>query len=314
MLETPVVFLIFNRPDLTEIVFEQIRKVRPKKLLVVADGARFPEEVEKCEKARAIIYKVDWNCEVITNYSDTNLGCKNRISSGLDWVFSQVEEAIILEDDCLPSQSFFFFCEKLLEYYRENSRVMHISGNNFQTKVRNEYSYYFSKYNHIWGWATWRRAWQYYDVNIELWKKINKSKFLKNIHNNFYEQNYWYDIFERVYLEEISYTWDYQWTYTCWMKNGLSVLPNVNLVSNIGFRDDGTNIQDPNSPFANLPTIDIWDIKHPPDIIQHPEADDYTFQTMFGLQKISDRSMLKKKVKYFFLSLKKDLEKMVHIP
>ncbi|MEN2383889.1 MAG: hypothetical protein KA716_33360 [Gloeotrichia echinulata DEX184] len=153
-LSTPIGFFIFNRPDLTAQVFEAIRQTKPHKLLVVADGPRFPEEEEKCLKTREVIKSVDWDCEVLTNFSEINLGCKYRVYSGLDWVFSQVEEAIILEDDCLPTPSFFYFCQTLLQRYRDDERVMHISGNNFQFgQSRTPYSYYFSKYNHIWGWG-----------------------------------------------------------------------------------------------------------------------------------------------------------------
>ena len=146
-LKTPVCFIIFNRPDVTERVFQVIRQAKPPKLLVVADGARANKigEQEKCLATRAIIHQVDWNCEVLTNYSDVNLGCRKRIYTGLDWVFSQVEEAIILEDDCLPDPSFFRFCEELLEEYRHNTKIMLVSGQNLQFgQKRRNYSYYFS--------------------------------------------------------------------------------------------------------------------------------------------------------------------------
>lgn len=156
-LKTPVAFLIFNRPDTTRRVFAEIAKARPPKLLVVADGPRadHPDDVEKCAAVRAIIDGIDWDCKVLTNYSDINLGCKRRVSSGLDWVFDTVEEAIILEDDCLPHPAFFRFCEEMLNKYRDDKRIAMISGDNFQFgRKRTEYSYYFSRYPHIWGWAS----------------------------------------------------------------------------------------------------------------------------------------------------------------
>ncbi len=175
-LETPVAFIIFKRHDLTERVFQAIREAKPKKLLVIADGPRFPEEAAKCQKTRDIIQQVDWDCEVLKNYSEVNLGCRQRISSGLDWVFSQVEEAIILEDDCVPAPSFFSFCQTLLDYYRDDNRIMVISGDNFQDgQSRTDYSYYFSRYNHCWGWATWHRAWQYWDFNKNKWLEFQQS-------------------------------------------------------------------------------------------------------------------------------------------
>lgn len=280
-LHTPVVFLIFNRPDLTAQVFEAIRQAKPHKLLVVADGPRFSEEAEKCEKARVVIQQVDWECEVLTNFSNVNLGCKCRVSSGLDWVFSEVEEAIILEDDCLPTPSFFTFCQTLLEYYRHDERIMHISGNNFQlSQSRSEYSYYFSKYNHIWGWASWRRAWKHYDIEMKTWEELKVSKIINSVHTDAYEQNYWLNIFDQVHKGLID-TWDYQWTYACWSQGGLSIIPDVNLVSNIGFGDDATNTVG-KSRLANMPTEDINKINHPPFIIKHQEADLYTFDYVFG--------------------------------
>lgn len=155
------VFPIFNRPDVTKKAFNEIRKVQPDILLVVSDGPSHHKqgEAEKCLETRAIIDQVDWDCKVLTNYSDVNLGCAKRILSGLDWIFGNFERAIILEDDCLPDPSFFPFCEELLERYKNDDRVMSISGQNSQFgRSRTSYSYYFSRYAHCWGWATWRRA------------------------------------------------------------------------------------------------------------------------------------------------------------
>ena len=146
-LTTPVAFIIFNRPDTTRIVFEEIKKAKPEKLLIIADGPRNnkPGEKERCAETRAIVENIDWECEVLRNYSDKNMGCKNRVASGLNWVFENVEEAIILEDDCLPDQSFFRYCQELLEKYRDDKRIMLIAGDNmlFENN-KQKYSYYFS--------------------------------------------------------------------------------------------------------------------------------------------------------------------------
>lgn len=299
---TPIVFLIFRRPDLTARVFEVIKQVQPKKLLVIADGPNPDklDEAEKCAAARAIIDRVDWNCEVLKNYSDINLGCKKRVSSGINWAFSEVEEAIILEDDCLPSPSFFNFCEELLERYRYDERIMMISGNNFQQgNARSEYSYYFSKYTHIWGWASWRRAWKYYDVEMSTWSEVRESKLLKSIWEDLYEEKYWTKIFDDVATGLID-TWDYQWAYACWSQSGLSILPNINLVSNIGFGLDATHT-DLASSFGNLPTDNIWKIKHPSLVVRNYKADFYTFENHYGGKYIKERSKplfkLRQKVK-----------------
>ncbi len=304
MLTTPIVFIIFNRPDLTQLVFNAIREAQPKQLFVVADGPRFIEEAEKCQQARNIIEQVDWDCQVYTNYSDINLGCRQRVSSGITWVFEQVEEAIILEDDCLPTASFFPFCQTLLDYYRNDTRIFVISGNNFQDGLsRTEYTYYFSKYNHCWGWATWRRAWQYWDCNIDKWLKFKNSGLIEQIFDDSYEKEYWIDIFDGVFLENKPNSWAYLWTFACWSEGGLSILPNHNLVSNIGFRQDGTNITIEDHPYSNLPTKSIIEIKHPPFLVRHKQADIYTFDHVFGGMRIKEEKSRNQKFKLsYFLN------------
>lgn len=280
-LTTPVAFLIFNRPELTQTVFAAIRQAKPQKLLVVADGPRFPEEIEKCRKTREIINRIDWECEVLTNFSEINLGCKQRVSSGLDWVFSEVEEAIILEDDCLPKPSFFNFCQTLLEYYKCDERIMHISGDNFQNgRQRNNFSYYFSKYSHVWGWASWRRAWKYYDVGMQTWSDLKKMDMINLTCESIYEQRYWNNIFENVFNGVVD-TWDYQWLYACWSQSGLSILPNSNLVSNLGFGSDATHTTSKSSR-SRLSVTDIWEIKHPRFVVRDRNADYYTFNSHYG--------------------------------
>ena len=297
-LTTPVAFLIFNRPDTTARVFEAIRQAKPPKLLVVADGPRpdRPDDVEKCKAARAIIDKVDWDCEVLTNYSDVNLGCKSRVSSGLNWVFDTVEEAIILEDDCLPHPSFFQFCEELLEYYRHDQRIMVISGDNFQFgRKRTEYSYYFSRYNHIWGWASWRRAWQYYDLKMKLWQEISDGSWLESILGETQAVKYWTKIFQTAYDNKVD-SWDYRWTFACWIQNGLTILPNVNLVSNIGFGADATHTSRAIQSVVNNPVREMsFPLQHPPFITRHFEADRFTWENIYRPQ-ISLLFKLKSKI------------------
>ena len=283
-LTTPVALLIFNRPDTTARVFEAIRQAKPPKLLVVADGPRAdkPDDIEKCKAARAIVEGVDWDCEVLKNYSDLNLGCGKRPATGITWVFEQVEETIILEDDCLPHPSFFRFCQDLLDYYRNDQRIMAISGDNFQFgRKRTEYSYYFSRYNHIWGWASWRRAWKYFDYDLKLWPKIRKENWITSILENRKVVKYWTKNFQRTYEGDTT-VWDYRWTFACWIQNGLTILPNVNLVSNIGFGEDATHTIASKSRVANLPVKEMnFPLKHPPFLLRHVEADDFTDRNLF---------------------------------
>jgi hypothetical protein len=285
-MKTAVAFIIFKRPDTTEKVFEAIRQAKPPKLLVIADGPRAdrPGEAENCEATRAIIERVDWECEVLTNYSDINLGCKKRVSSGLNWVFENVDKAIILEDDCLPDLSFFKFCEELLERYEHDSRIMTICGVNFQcgNKSKNKnYSYYYSIFHDCWGWATWRRAWRYYDGNMELWKKIKNEKILNHKLFDARSVKFWLKIFHKAYENQVN-SWFYPWLFSCWVQSGFGIFPEKNLVSNIGFGMAGTHTIDQNHPYANLrlEKIDL-PLIHPPFILPDKEADKYTQNTRF---------------------------------
>jgi len=283
-LSTPVAFIIFNRPDTTERVFTEIAKAKPTKLLVVADGARTDKvgEAEKVAATRAIIDRVDWDCEVLTNYSDVNLGCKHRVSSGIDWVFEQVEEAIILEDDCLPDPTFFRFCHELLEYYRYDQRIGMIKGNNFLFgQQRNNDSYYFSKYCIIWGWATWRDRWiNTYDVKITKWPAILADDWLPDLLGDSKQVAYWRNIFDRTYNNLID-TWDYQWFFTNLVEGRLSITPHVNLISNIGVGVDATHTKD-DCIVLNIPTKLIsFPLTHPLGVFQNSQDDKRVDQIFF---------------------------------
>src|SRR6478736_1770065 len=192
--ETPILFIVFNRPDTTRVVFEAIRKVKPKKLYIAADGIRskVKSDEENCAKVRAIVNDVDWECDVKTLFHEENLNCGKAPSTAISWLFENEEEGIILEDDCLPSTSFFLFCEELLERYRYDSRVMHIGGNNFLNgwQKDNDYSYYFSRSGHIWGWATWRRAWNKFDFDISLYSKLKDKNYFDRFFINGLERFY----------------------------------------------------------------------------------------------------------------------------
>ncbi|PSB32749.1 hemolytic protein HlpA-like protein [Chlorogloea sp. CCALA 695] len=304
---TPVAFLIFNRPELTKIVFEGIRQAKPKKLLVVADGARFPEEVERCEKARAIVEKVDWDCEVFKNYSDVNLGCKLRVSSGLNWVFNIVEEAIILEDDCVPHPDFFRFCEKMLEYYNSDTRIMMICGTNYlHNKVNIEESYFFSNYYPVWGWATWKRAWRLYDVDIQNWETFKSNNQLKWIFSNKRIAQYYENMFQLI--KDNFNTWDIQWWYTCIFQNSLAIVPRVNLISNIGFV--GTHAETQRNICINMPTyaIDTNNFKHPKFVTPNILLNQMTYELSHACIDMSSQSI---DINFFKLTLLKRIRDRV---
>lgn len=277
--ETPVAFLVFKRPDTTAQVFAEISKVKPKKLLIVADGPNPNRqgESERCAAVRSIVERVDWDCEVLKNYSEMNLGCKRRISSGLDWVFGTVDRAIVLEDDVVPHPTFFRFCDELLEKYADDERIGAICGTNMQNGIkRGRFSYYFSRYNHVWGWASWARAWKFYDVDMLLWPMIREEGYLRSLVPEAQALDYWAKNFHAVYEGRID-TWDYQWIFACWANNMLAVLPQVNLASNIGFSLDATHTDDPFSRDAKRPTECMtWPLIHPDFVMRNELADAYT--------------------------------------
>jgi len=284
-LNTPVVLILFKRPTTTKRVFEEIRKAKPAKLLVIADGPRpdRPGEDEACAATRAIIDSVDWDCEVLKNYSETNLGCGRRVSSGLNWVFNTVEEAIILEDDCVPHPTFFRFCEELLKRYRNDDRISTISGQNVQFgRRRTEYSYYFSRYTQCWGWATWRRAWQNYDFDMKLWPEVRDKNLLQYVLKESKAVKVWTNVFQSMYEKKID-TWDYQWTFASFIDSRLTIISDVNLSSNIGYGSEGsTHTQEATSPYSNLPVEPMtFPLKHPPSVIRNVAADEFTQNTLF---------------------------------
>jgi hypothetical protein len=306
---TPVAFIIFNRPTATRQVFDAIRQVRPQQLFVIADAPRAdcPDDVVRCAATRAIIDEVDWDCEVFKNYADRNLGCGLRPASGLDWVFKHVETAIVLEDDCLPDPSFFPYCTELLDRYRDDSRIVHISGNNFQFgQQRGNYSYFYSRYTHHWGWATWRRAWHNFDYDLTKWPDLQATDWLVSLLDTPAAVSYWRQIFDEVYRGDKLHIWDYQWTFACWLSGGLSILPPVDLISNIGFTAEGTHTVRQNQ-FANLPVGSLqFPLIHPPEVIRDRSADIFIQSSKFNLDLWSrlKRKLywhrLSQKVRYFF--------------
>src|SRR5579884_2116005 len=273
-LDVSVAFLIFNRPRFTDRVFAAIAGAQPRRLLVVADGPRpdHPEDERLVAQARAVISRVDWPCEVLTNYSDVNLGCGRRIASGLDWVFDSVPEAIILEDDCLPHPDFFPFCEELLERYRSDPRVHMISGANL-AGWRGPYSYHFSRSYHIWGWASWRRAWKYYDFEMRDWPRLRETDWLRRHLRDARAAQIAELLFNDTYAGRIR-QWDFQWAFSGWLRNAVSIIPSTNLVTNIGFGDAATHLRSADHPFAGLPPEPMaFPLQHPSEVEVCEEAD-----------------------------------------
>lgn len=275
MLNTPVLLIIFNRPQTTRVVFEAIRQARPRQLFIAADGPRSHKEGEaqRCNETRQVVANIDWDCTVHTLFRDNNQGCGRGVSGAISWFFEHVEQGIILEDDTVPTLSFFRFCEELLDRYKDNSSIMQICGNNpLSLWQATDRSYIFSHYASIWGWATWRRAWKLYDFSLnqidsEIERLILHSRTYTKRENRFY-----LDIFKKV--QQID-TWDYQWHYCRWINNGIGIVPSRNLVSNIGFGADSTHTTSADEGIGDVVSYEMeFPLKHNHAVLVDRQFDD----------------------------------------
>jgi len=306
--KSSIAMIVFNRPDFTKKVFERVRNAQPKKLFVIADGPRLnnQQDIKRCAQVRAIFDDITWECEIHTNFSDINLGCSNRPATGITWVFEQVEEAIILEDDCVPDPTFFRYCDEMLEKYRDDTRVMLVSGTNPMINwKRGDYSYHFSYFGGIWGWASWRRAWKHFDIEISMWKDPEVKDMFRYILDDL---QYWEraKIYDKLYNNSKNTTaWDYQWGFSRLAQSGIAVVPCNNLICNIGNGSDATHTKNALSPVANMRTMELeFPIKHPQFVIVDKEYDRQMFNKIACPRWRLRLSMLKHKV-LCILKLKK---------
>lgn len=268
-LNTPVLLIIFNRPDTTEKVFKQIRKAKPSRLYIAADGPRQnkKDETEQCNLARSVVEMVDWKCEVKTQFQEKNLGCGYGPIAAIDWFFQNEEYGIVLEDDCLPHPSFFQFCEDLLIKYATDDRIMHINGNNFGARPNNfsisDNSYHFCSFPQVWGWAGWSRSWRKFSWKIEYLSQLISQGYLKNIIQDDKHQKIQIKRWNKV-KNGLPDIWDYQWQYSVISNHGLCIVPKTNLISNIGFGEGATHSRDVNSSKSNIKTEEIdFPLNHP---------------------------------------------------
>lgn len=279
----PILYIVFNRPDLTRKSFQLLREIRPSQLYVAADAPR-PDregEAERCDLARSITEDVDWDCDVVRLYADNNMGCGQRISTAITNVLRDHETTIVLEDDCLPEPSFFPYCETLLERYADDERIMSVSGDNFQQGVsRTEDSYYFSKYPHCWGWATWRRAWEHFALRIEDWQDVCDNGILESFCDSPREFEYWSWVCQELAAGRMD-SWAMPWTLASWLQSGLTILPDHNLVSNVGFDLSATHTTSATA-YAALPTRPVGDLTHPNRVYRHAVADQFTDDLLYS--------------------------------
>lgn len=276
MLNTPVLLIVFNRPETTRRVFEEIRKVKPKELFIAADGPRPDKlgEAERCEEVRKIVTNVDWDCEVKTLFRSANIGCGLGPSEAITWFFENVEQGIILEDDCLPSISFFTFAECLLNRYKNEENIFLISGTNpLDIKIQTEESYFFTNYAGIWGWATWRRAWKNFDFSMKSWINDKNKEAVSQFFKNKNARDYYIDVFNKTFQENDVSWWDYQWYYARIINKGIGIVPKKNLISNIGFGKNATHTFNEEDDLAKLKTYELGELIHPKEIAINKRAD-----------------------------------------
>lgn len=273
-MDTPILLLIFNRPQQTLRILESIRQQQPTQLFIAADGPRGHKDgdEELCLHTRELVLeRIDWPCEIHTLFRTHNLGCAKAVSSAINWFFSHVEEGIILEDDCLPDATFYTFCRRMLDKYRDAHNIMHIGGSNYQAGIqRGKASYYFSHYAHIWGWATWKRAWKYYDFSLQRYRQYATDnipiQFVRDL-----------DAFYALKMD----TWDTQWFLSVLFNRGLCITPNINLIKNIGYGKEATHTKTEPAWFRKMVYGSIPEIKHPHIIQADQEADAYTIDTVY---------------------------------
>lgn len=284
--DTPILLITFNRLLVTQKVLAAIREARPTKLYIASDGARANRagEAQKVEEVRQFLQSsIDWPCDVKTLFRETNAGCKMGVSGAIDWFFKSEEAGIILEDDCLPHPDFFTFCREMLERFRDDPHVLAVNGCNFQEhQMRGDGSYYLSRIMHVWGWATWRRAWLQNDVDLTFWPAWKSSTNWFNFFGSDHVQRrYWQRVFDRMHAQLID-TWDHAWVASLWYADGKVITPNVNLISNIGFGAEATHTKSAEDLMSDRPVFPMGVIRHPNQLVVDQAADAFIFNHVFG--------------------------------
>jgi hypothetical protein len=272
-MKTPIVLIIYHRPKLTAKVINSLREVKPSKIFVVADGPKNRFDEKLCQETRALIKLINWKCKIYKNYAHRNLGVRKRVVSGLDWVFSKVSRAIIIEDDLEIDKSFYKFCSEMLEKYKDEEKIISIAGNNFLFgKYNLTKSYLFSRYVYSTGWATWKRAWKLYDNTMTKWPSLRETSWLHDILGNRVMELYWKKIFDMTYAEKVD-SWAYRWTYSSFLCNGLTITPKLDLVAHIGYGEQATHTKR-RDRIAGMKTAKMnFPLIHPKKIIRNARAD-----------------------------------------
>lgn len=278
-----VLCLAFNRPRPFERVLHALREAGPREYFVSIDGPRpdRPNDVVLCAEVRRLAESIDWATQVRLNIQTVNLGCGPAVTAAISWALSHVPEIIVIEDDCLPDPSFLRLCDELLERYRDDSRVMQIGGSNWGAARERfgDYSYAFTSFAPVWGWATWRRAWAHYDYRLDSWPRVKSSGLAQGMSLSTRFRR----LLERDWeiVRAGGGTWDHQWQYAVLRHHGLNVCPRRNLVKNIGFADDGTQTRQADHIFSRLGAESLeFPLRHPPEIARNASVES-VFETVY---------------------------------
>ena len=305
-----ILLLIWRRPVHTKKIIDSIRKVSPKKIYISSDGP-IKDDIENQKLVKltrdVVLEEINWKCDLKTNFLNVNKGCKLAVSCGISWFFDNEEEGIILEDDCLPNNDFYLFCESLLKKYKNDHRIWAVCGNGYQVnKTNKNESYFFSKYVDVWGWATWKRCWKKYDKDMRSWKSNRELFLTNNIFGNHRELNYWKKIFDNLFFNKTPDTWDYHWQYLCFINSGMVCMPYCNLVQNIGFGDGATHTTcEQTHPYFYTKKLGNirFPLQHPTTFIMQKECDKHIQNIFYSGYPIFSRKgliILLKKVLFKF--------------
>lgn len=304
MINVPVLYIIFNRLDTVKQSFEAIRAAQPSRLYLAADGPRKDRtgEAERCEEVRNwVLSRIDWNCELHQRFQETNVGCGHHPADAISWLFENEESGIILEDDCVASPSFFPFVAEMLQKYKDDKDVSIVCGSNFDKEHRfqaKEADYFFSKISYTWGWATWKRNWMDYDYTMQVWNTTNKSRLLKWLFDEPEYREYWRYVFDSTVRTQPQDIWDYQFFFSCYRKRQMSIVPNVNLISNIGDGVDATHVMKSEGRLGNEINELEFPLDHPDKKVRNEAYDSLLQEVCYGrAQVVPFHTRLKRQVK-----------------
>ena len=288
-----VLIIVFSRPDKFRKVLEPLKIVKPPRLYIAADGPRKNNKNDKirCKETRDIVKEIGWECDVKTLFRDNNLGCEKAVSSSITWFFENEEDGIILEDDIIGDISFFSYCEKLLDYYKNDEKIMHIGNNNVHNNNSLD-SYYFCSIGNSWGWASWKRAWKYFDLELSKYSYEEIRNSINNIFDDEIFRRFWINCGFNMKTNTKKAVWDMSWIICMMINDGLSVYPNQNLIKNIGFDDSATHCTSSDNRYSNLETQPLKELKYLNEIYRNKYMDSKIMIEFYGQKPFNIKDVL----------------------